>query len=360
MTDVLSYKCPSCGGSINFDIKEQKMRCPYCESVIEMSKLVKADQESESSFNASAWSSSEMAGWDESETDNLREYHCKSCGGELLVDVDTVASACPFCDSPVVMADRVVGSLKPNCVIPFKKNKDDAKAGLSNHFKGKRLLPKVFKDENHIDEVKGIYVPFWLFNAVADAKMRFQGMTVRTWTSGDYEYTETDYYDVAREGSLAFENIEVDGSSKMDDDLMNSIGPYDYSEAVDFQTAYLAGFLADKYDVSADDSICRANEFIKKSTEKAFKSTVTKYSTVITKSSEIDLKDTGYQYALYPVWMLNTTWRGKKYVFAMNGQTGKFVGDLPMDKKLAAGWFVGLATVIAAAVIGINYLMWLI
>lgn len=360
MSDILSYKCPNCGGSINFDIEEQKMLCPYCESMVEMGDLVKADQEAESSINGAAWKSTDVADWNESETGDLREYHCKSCGGELLVDSSTVASACPFCDSPVVMADRVAGTLKPNCVIPFKKNKADAKAGLSNHFKGKHLLPKIFKDENHIDEVKGIYVPFWLFNAVADAKMRFQGTTMRTWTSGDYEYTETDYYDVTREGTFEFENIEVDGSSKMDDDLMNAIGPYDHSEAVDFQTAYLAGFLADKYDVSADDSIYRANEFIKSSTEKAFKSTITKYSSVVTKSSEIDLKETGYEYALYPVWMLNTTWRGKKYVFAMNGQTGKFVGDLPMDKKLAAGWFAGLAAGITAAVIGINYLMWLI
>ena len=154
--------------------------------------------------------------------------------------------------------------------------------------------------------------------------------------------------------------MPVDGSTKMDDALMESIEPYDFTGAVDFQTAYLAGFLADKYDVDSEQSIERANERIKKSTENAFASTVQSYSTVIPESTSIRLQNGKAKYALYPVWLLNTTWNGKRYTFAMNGQTGKFVGDLPLDKGAYTKWLFGLTSLIGAAVFAVSYLLWLL
>ena len=154
--------------------------------------------------------------------------------------------------------------------------------------------------------------------------------------------------------------MPVDGSTKMDDALMESIEPYDFTGAVDFQTAYLAGFLADKYDVDSEQSIERANERIKKSTENAFASTVQGYSTVIPESTSIRLQNGKANYALYPVWLLNTTWNGKRYTFAMNGQTGKFVGDLPLDKGAYTKWLFGLTSLIGAAVFAVSYLLWLL
>lgn len=154
--------------------------------------------------------------------------------------------------------------------------------------------------------------------------------------------------------------MPVDGSTKMDDALMESIEPYDFTGAVDFQTAYLAGFLADKYDVDSEQSIERANERIKKSTENAFASTVQGYSTIIPESTSICLQNGKAKYALYPVWLLNTTWNGQRYTFAMNGQTGKFVGDLPLDKSAYKKWLFGLTGLIGAAVFAVSYLLWLL
>jgi hypothetical protein len=59
-------------------------------------------------------------------------------------------------------------------------------------------------------------------------------------------------------------------------------------------------------------------------------------------STNIKLANGVAKYALYPVWILNTSWDGLKYVFAMNGQTGKLVGNLPMDKNKFYAWFAGL------------------
>ena len=152
----------------------------------------------------------------------------------------------------------------------------------------------------------------------------------------------------------------MDGSSKMEDKLMEAIEPYRFKDAVEFQTAYLAGYLADKYDVDAETSIERANERIRKSTEEEFAKTVTGYDSVIPENTSIQLKNGSAKYALYPVWILNTEWKGEKYTFAMNGQTGKLVGDLPLDKAAARRMRWGFTALITAVAYAISWLLWLI
>ena len=275
-------------------------------------------------------------------------------------DATTGASECPFCGNPVVMTGQFAGALKPDLVIPFQVDKKVAMEALKKHYGGKKLLPKVFKDENRVKEVKGIYVPFWLFGADADGLVQYKASRIRTWSDSSYRYTETSFFNVVRGGGIRFENVPVDGSTKMDDTLMESIEPFDLSGAVDFHTAYLSGYLADKYDVDSQASIVRANERIKRSTEEAFRDTVQGYTTVEPVSTNIRLQNGTAKYALYPVWILNTQWNGNQYTFAMNGQTGKLVGDLPLDKDLCRKWFFGIAAAVGAAVFALSYLFWLL
>ena len=361
MSVLQQYKCPCCDGAIEFDSNAQKMKCPYCGSEFEMETLQAYDEElnGQSQENMS-WDTAAGSDWQPGETEGLRVYTCNTCGGEIVADETTGATECPFCGNPVVMTGQFAGALKPDLVIPFKVDKKAAIAALQNHYKGKRLLPKVFKDENHIKEVKGLYVPVWLFDTDADARVRYKATRVRHWSDSQYNYTETSYFAVTRGGSIGFENVPVDGSTKMDDTLMESLEPFRIEDAVDFQTAYLAGYLADKYDVDAEASIERANERIKSSTEQAFMDTVTGYTSVIPEHTNIALSNGRARYALYPVWILNTQWNGQKFTFGINGQTGKTVGDLPMDKAAFRRWFLGVAGGVAAAVFALSYLLWLL
>lgn len=361
MDTLQQYKCPSCGGAIAFDSNLQKMKCPFCDTEFEMETLKYFDEELKNeSADDMHWENTAGAEWSEGEANGLRSYICKSCGGEIVGDENTAATACPYCGNPVVMMGQLSGSLKPDCIIPFKLDKKAAKDALLKYYGGKRLLPKVFKDQNHIDEVKGVYVPFWLFDTDADADIRYKATRVRTWSDSNYNYTETSFFSVTRGGTVGFECVPVDGSSKMEDDLMESIEPFDISGAVDFQTAYLAGYLADKYDVDANRSMERANERIKKSTEEAFASTVRGYMSVVPEATSVRLRNGRTRYALYPVWLLNTTWNGQKYTFAMNGQTGKLSGDLPLDKVAYRKWLIGLTGIIGAAAFAVSYLLWLL
>jgi DNA-directed RNA polymerase subunit RPC12/RpoP len=337
------------------------MKCPYCDSEFEIEALEAygAELNAQPQENMT-WDTAAGSEWTPGETEGLRVYTCNTCGGEIVADETTGASECPFCGNPVIMTGQFAGALKPDLVIPFKVDKKAAIAALHNHYKGKVLLPKVFKDQNHIKEVKGLYVPVWLFDTDADAHVRYKATRIRHWSDSQYNYTETSHFSVVRAGGIGFENVPVDGSSKMDDTLMESIEPYNIADAVDFRTAYLSGYLADKYDVDADASIQRANQRIKRSTEEAFADTVHGYATVVPVSSSIALENGRARYALYPVWILNTQWNGQKFTFAINGQTGKIVGDLPMDKGMLNKWVYGITGAVTAAVFGLSYLLWLL
>ena len=343
MANLIEYKCPCCGGAIEFDSSLQKMKCPYCDTEFEMETLKNYDEELKAQKpDDLTWEKKAGSEWSAEDEDSLISYICNSCGGEILTDKTTAATHCPFCGNPVVMKEHFKGHLKPDYVIPFKLDKEAAKKGLKKHLEGKKLLPKVFKDENHIEEIKGVYVPVWLFDANANADIRYKGTKIRVWSDFNYNYTETSTYSIVRQGSLEFKSVPVDGSSKIDDDLMDSIEPFNFDDAVDFQTAYLAGYLADKYDVSEEQSITRANERIKKSTEAAFAATVNGYNSLMPENSSVQLTKSEAKYALYPVWLLNTKWQDKTYTFAMNGQTGKFVGNLPIDKGAYFKYLFGL------------------
>ena len=361
MAVLQEFKCPCCDGAIEFDSQLQKMKCPYCDSEFEIETLRAYDAELSSQPQENmTWDTAAGTEWTEGEAEGLRVYACNTCGGEIVADETTGASECPFCGNPVIMTGQFAGALRPDLVIPFKVDKKAAIAALQNHYKGKVLLPKVFKDQNHIKEVKGLYVPVWLFDTDADAHVRYRASRVRTWSDSQYHYTETRYYSVTRAGGIGFENVPVDGSTKMDDTLMESIEPFLIADAVDFQTAYLSGFLADKYDVDAEASIERANQRIKKSTEEAFAETVTGYTSVETVNSNINLQNGRARYALYPVWILNTQWNGQKFTFGINGQTGKIAGDLPMDKHAFWTWLLGVAGAATAVIFGLSYLLWLL
>lgn len=160
-----------------------------------------------------------------------------------------------------------------------------------------------------------------------------------------------------RSGTVTFNHVPVDGSIRMDNQLMESIEPFDFTEAVPFNTAYFAGFVADKYDVSSDDTISRANERVKVSTEDAFRDTVVGYMSVNVQDSYVSMENGSASYAMYPVYILNTTWNDKNYMFAMNGQTGKFVGNLPINKGKLFGFLFGLGIGLSALIYALRWIV---
>ena len=354
MADLQDYKCPACGGALLFDSGLQKMKCPFCESVFAVEEVKTRDAELENEA-ANPQVNVQTGGWSQEEQSGLWVYSCQSCGGEIVGDETMAATSCPYCNNPVVVRGQFTGALRPDYIIPFKLDKNRAVEALKRFYKGRVFLPKSFKDQNKINEIKGIYVPFWLYSGTAQGDINYEMKNIRTWQDSTYNYTETKFYRAIRKGSLQFGYVPVDASRKMEDDLMDSIEPYNMGEAVHFQTAYMAGYLADKYDLDANSCVGRANVRVKSSTESAFARTVTGYNSVSRLSSIVQFTDVSVNYILLPVWMLVTKWQGKEYTFAMNGQTGNLMGKLPIDKKKKWGWFAGIAAAIALLLFPIVY-----
>ena len=318
MSEKKEYKCPACGGAMEFDSKSQKMKCPYCDTEISVdeyeSLIAKADQ---------------------------------VVAADAASDVETEQKKS---ENRVVLKGQFEGALKPDYVIPFKLDKKAAKEAYYKHLTGKAFIPSVFRQENHIDEIVGLYVPFWVFNIESEADISYDAEKIRVWKSGDTEYTEHKYYKIRRGGTIYFEHVPEDGSVKMDDALMESLEPYDFKDAVPFKAAYLAGYVADRYDVDQDECMKRAKKRIRRSTEDSFRETVNGYYALSTQSSTVNIRDSKTSYAMYPVWLLNTTWKGQKYTFAMNGQSGKIVGDLPADE--GAFWkYVGTRGILISVIL---------
>jgi len=323
--DIKEYKCPNCGGAVKFDSYSQKMKCPYCDTEFEIKAL------EEYHFDWSEENSGEIL--NESELDDLSMGVCPSCGAELLGDKNTVAMVCPCCGNAQIVNQRLSGFLKPDYLIPFKQDKKAAVEALKKFNKGKRLLPDFFTEDNHINSIQGVYVPFWLFDAEANGRICYKVTKEKNRRDSAFNYTETSFYSVVRDGSVSFKKIPVDGSERMDDAYMDAIEPFDYKHLQEFHTSFLAGYIAEKYDVDAEKSKERAAERIKASVESEFARSVSGYNSIKIESSSISVKGSKPSYALFPVWVLNTKYKKENYTFMMNGESGKLVGKLPIDSS---------------------------
>ena len=361
---IAEYKCPACTGPLHFVGESGKLECDYCGSTYDVAEIeaLYAGQEAgaKAAFQEAeakekngepgeepAWDTSALQGDWGADGEGMKVYNCPSCGAELICDATTAATSCPYCGNNTIVPGQFGGTMKPDYVIPFKLDKKAAVAALKKHYSKKFFLPRAFSSGNHLEEVQGIYVPFWLFDAGAEADCRFHATRSHTHTDGDYRVTVTEHFDVRRSGTMEFERIPVDGSKKMPDDYMDSIEPFDYAGLKSFSTAYLPGYLADKYDVTAQESMERADRRCHNSAFDQMRRDISGYEVVNQVGGNVRLHRGKVHYVLMPVWTLRTRWKNQDYLFMMNGQTGKMVGDLPVSNGKVTAFFSVLAVTLS-------------
>ena len=342
-TRVIEYKCPCCNAGLMFSGNVQQLTCEYCDTTFEVD-AVRAynENQEEKKKELFEWEESASREWSDEEQASIRVFRCPSCGGEILTDENTAATFCPYCDNPTILPGRLSGGLKPDAVLPFQTDKEDAKAAFLRLCKGKPLLPKEFTDRQRLEKITGMYVPFWLYDCDAEFDGSYKATRIHRWSDSLYNYVKTDHFLLRRGASSAFSGIPMDGSKKMDDTFMESIEPFDYAQMVDFDTAYLTGYLADKYDVPSESGKERIRQRVDRSFDDQLQATLLGYATVVPTGKNLQIRHSRARYVLLPVWMLNTRYKDKIYTFAMNGQTGKMTGELPVCPKRSAAWFGGI------------------
>ena len=352
---VIEYKCPCCGAGLRYSQQTERLTCDACDNDFELD-TVKAfhDTVQPDTFQWDPQSAEPMS---DQENAALQTFTCPSCGGVLITDCATAATFCPYCDNAAIIPGRVSGALRPDGVIPFLKTKDDAKKAFAELCKNKPLLPKGYYDDQRLEHISGVYVPFWLYDCSGALQGRYRATRTRHWSDSNYNYTKTSHYLLLRAAEASFSGIPMDGSSKMDNIIMESIEPFDYERLIPFDTAYLSGFLADKYDVEAQSGEERIRQRVDHSFTEMLSLTFISYDSVLPANRNLHVAHSKARYVLLPVWMLSSRYNGKTYTFAMNGQTGKLTGNLPICPKRTAAWFGGIAAAVAALAALVMYLL---
>ena len=348
---AIDHKCPGCRAPIFFVPSLGKWQCEYCNGAYTLEELQQFNNASSAEHNHDVHLS-------ENTEELYTSYKCQNCGAEIVADNETAATFCVYCGNTAILKSKLSGQFKPDLIIPFKKEKQIAINAFKNLSNGRPFLPDDFNDPNNIEKIRGIYIPFWIYDMEICGGIEGRGQIVSSWSRGDTRYTKTDYYKIFRDGSIRFKKIPVDGSSRFDNDIMSSIEPFNYEELVPYNHAYLSGFLAERYDIDGDvligDAVTRAVE----STKATFLSDAMGFSSKTIYTSNLLANDVKKQYALFPVWMVNVKYKDKYYLFAMNGQTGEFIGNMPVDKKKVRIYSIKMFLGVFVGIVALLYILY--
>jgi len=342
--DVVSYKCPNCGGGLSFDIQRRDWRCAFCGGGFMLGDLERDEPGSQAGQEPDIAPPAETYGED------AAAFSCPSCGGRIITDRNTAATFCVYCHNPTVIASRLEDEYRPARLLPFKLEKQTVVDALLKLCRSRPLLPGDFREYARKGEVSGLYVPFWLFDSDVDATLKATAQNITRWGDSNYRYTKTDTFRVERSASMHFAGIPADGSAKMDDRLMEALEPFDYKQMVDFSMQYLSGHFAESYDVDQKDAAKRVMPRMRSGVEQLMRAQVGGYTSYQVNQLSSLPKNTSCEYVMLPVWVLMTRYHDKTYTFAMNGQTGKITGQLPLSWGRFWAWFGGVAAAVTAVV----------
>ncbi len=347
MDATLTYKCPNCDAGLVFSAEKQAFVCDFCLSEfseVELRDTGAAEREEERQKREAEF---------EAEID---EYHCPSCGAEIIAQKNTAADFCYYCHNPIVLADKVTGVLRPTKIIPFRFSKEEAIERFLKFARSKWFVPRGYFSGEHIEKMSGVYYPFWVTDADTDGAMRALGKKVRTWRSGDYRYTETKSFAVYRQGRIHFEDITTSAISTEDKAMLEGILPYPLDDYQDFATPYLQGFVAKKRDIEREAVGTEVKGRMTGYGEQILRSTAPGYSSLCTQSMDLSILSSHWEYSLMPIWILTYKKKEKTFVYAMNGSTGKVYGELPVSIPKLLLFALGVLILSFAIAFGLGYL----
>ena len=339
MSNVMTFKCPCCGGYLEFDPSLQKFKCLYCSQVLSEDDLLDQSEARQEAAEAAQAEENSTQG------EHLRTYQCQMCGAEIVTDETTAATRCYFCHSPVVLHDRLDDDFRPDGVIPFQLYKATAEKQFMDYISRKKFVDRAFFNGAQLEMFSGVYYPWWYTDMEGEGEFEGEGTRSTVNTTPSHIVTTTRVYKVSRAGKLSFRNMARKALAKADGKLSDGIHPYDVSAVKPYASGYLSGFLAEKRDISEaaaqQESVREASDYASSMMKQnhAFNT--------LAGETRFQAKSVKSRYVLLPAWVL--TWKGGKdgvpYYYMMNGQTGKVCGKLPIDKKrvLAAALGVGLA-----------------
>ncbi|MEY8354736.1 zinc ribbon domain-containing protein [Lachnospiraceae bacterium 54-53] len=319
MNGTITYKCPNCGGPVKYDPEKKKYACEYCLS--EFTRIEEAGPEEPVAEKKKGGGEPLL-------------YTCPSCGAEIVTDGTTAATFCYYCHNPVILSRRLSGDYHPDYVIPFAIEKEKAVDIFQLWMKKKRFVPKAFYSEDQIEKISGVYFPYMLYSCRAEGSLEARADRLRVWVSGDRRFTETQTYEVRREGSMPVKLVPRNALKKANRELVEGVLPYETEKMKPFSMTFLSGFMAERRDMGEQELGSEVVSEVRAFAEDSLKNSITSYDSVRIRNNSVRLEDEKWEYALLPVWTLtyHDEAKDQMYYFTVNGQTGKVCGRLPVDK----------------------------
>lgn len=346
---MANYKCPKCGAPIVFKPELGGFKCDYCFSTFTEAELTAAMEKTKTTAQPETRK--------DTDGDGVLGYTCKNCGAEVVVGDTANTAYCYYCHSPIVIASRLENEFKPDFIIPFKIDKKQALAKFLAWAKKKKYVPRDFTGTMQQEKMTGIYLPYWQADFTAHIDYSAVGVETRVWQSGDTEYTETKKYDIKRSGESTIKNINELAFSKINTNLINAISNFDEEEQLPFSPGYLAGFFSEQYDRPKEacekNLTARAKETVQDQIASSYD-----VSRVEDEQDNTTLKTDRLSYTLFPSWILSYVYKGKSYIFSVNGQTGAIAGEAPLSTgKVILGSVIKAAIVAGLLILG-GLLIW--
>jgi len=344
VSGTVSFKCPSCGGYLEFDPEGQHFECQYCGHQMNEAELQQLSMEKEQEAQAADGS--------------LRAYHCQMCGAEIVTGATTAATRCYYCHQPVVLADRLNAEFRPDGVIPFQLDRQGAEAAFKKFVAKKTFIDKNFFSTAQLEDFSGVYYPYWYGDLEGEASFEGEGTRVSVASGPKQTITTTRVFRVERAGRIRYTRLIRKGLQAADRTLSEGIHPYNLDEMKPFAAGYLSGFLAERRDVEKAEAQAGMAQDAQEHAEQILKAGHS-FDT-LSGTSSFRLTKASLRSLLLPAWVLTYRGKGDKepYYYMMNGQTGEVCGKLPINKGKLWAWAGGIFAAVFGLLCAGGALLW--
>lgn len=338
------FPCPTCGGHMEFDIKNQVICCPYCDEKAELEER----EVREFDFN-SLPRHPRQDEW----TQGTSVVVCKTCGAEVLLGTGPMTLSCDYCGAQMVYEERRDAGIPPEAIIPFQIDRADAQERVATYLRKRFFAPSMLKTLFAQEKMNAHYVPYWTFDADVRCPWRAKGGKTYTVTvgSGDKRRTETRVRWYAVSGIIQhfYDDVLVPAQQNPDP-LLSRVDGFQTSKGKGFDLHYLAGYQTEKYDLQPRDAFPRAQGVIEDDLRSKVNAEVLRrYDRVSDVRLSPAYSNVTFKQILMPVWKSAYHYREKLYRVVVNAQNGIVKCQYPKSPwKIAA---VTLAALAAAGVI---------
>ena len=351
--DQHRFPCEQCGADYRFDPSNGKLTCDHCGHSTGLAQRGPWA----SSIREMDFSQAVKGQIDQADVETSRISTCPNCAALIEFSDSSHATECPFCATPVVTDTGEHRRIKPKGLLPFAIDERRAKDAMTQWLGRLWFAPNGLKDYARKGrKMKGIYVPFWTYDA--DTKSSYVGergqvyyetrTVMRDGKPHQERIQKVRWFPASGRVARFFDDVLVLGSTSLPKKFTDALEPWDLAELVPYSPEYLAGFQAEGYTVSLEDGYSEAREKMDRVIARDVRFDIGGDRQRI-HSIDTRVKDVTFKHILLPVWMAAYKYRGKSYRFVINARTGQVQGERPYSAwKIAFAVVIGLA--IAACV----------